>query len=679
MASFVAFASAADVCCEKTVNGQWCQLEAQTNCNSSWSIAQTSCDQTTFCQKGTCVNEQDGTCTPNVPKGDCENQGGTWSLGDKEDIPSCKVGCCIAGEEVAFVNPATCEQIGSDNGVNVNFRGDITSLEQCLTLSTGTKKGACVLPEQNSTSSGNFFTNLLGGSPTGETPSRLQNCKMTTQSDCISQGGSFNEGLLCTAQGLSNCAKSKNTKCVDEKVYFLDTCGNLANVYDSNMYSDSDSGWNANMINYWTNIQDPTCTVQNGGSSTCGDCDYVTGTICSKYHSGDEGMPSNPPAFGDNVCRDLSCHYDTNHNGHIDAGEVYKQGESWCAETPGTYPHVPVIMNSTVKNELRNSSKYNLPGSRYIKLMCYDGEVIQEECKDYRNSICKESKDSAGITHAQCIANGAALCFQIDNKTGCEAKDDCKWIEGYRQDRTKVSIKEGIDAINEKQGACYPLFSPGIPFWTEKGQQVCASNDVPVFTTYETGVFLDRDHFSDAKTEDLAHKCFDGCYAIPGYGSGNNNDILKIFQLTSTDGSKVNNDYISRREGYYCLKKSDKNDSISNLKTGAEVTGNGIDCSAGVSAGGKNSDADLNRRRVEPAYTNAAWLAMIRDRTLSTGDCGYKPSAFFSITNYSGDPNSEIITATFQKLSQKMGVKENITDTETIYKGDSYLPGVIKK
>ena len=653
--------SASDVCCEKTTSGAWCQFEDQSNCDlNGWTLAPTSCDSTTFCQKGTCVNEQAGTCTSNTAKGTCENQGGTWYLGDKDDLPACKIGCCIAGEEVAFVNPTECQQIASDNGVNVDFRDDITSLQQCLGLSTGREKGACVLDNSNTgTSSENWFSNLFGGTSNNETPSGLKNCIITTQSDCISQGGSFNEGLLCTAPGLSNCAKSKNTKCENEKVYFLDTCGNLANVYDSNMYSDSDSGWDAAMTNYWTNIQDPICSVNNvnnKGDASCGDCNYGTGTVCAKYNSGDEGMPQ-APAFGDNVCRDLGCYY---------KGQYYHHTESWCAETPGTYPHVPLFMDDKTKDELRNASKYNLPGSRYVKLQCYDGEVIPEECKDYRNGICKESTVN-GFTHAQCVGNAAITCFDKSTKTDCEKEDDCKWIAGYRRDRKKISIKNGLKEINDKQGSCYPLFSPGIEFWNKSGEDICASNTVIEYPLYEIGILHSRKKFAESDFQDKANKCLDNCYAIPSYGTGNTEELLKSFQLTTTDGSRINNDNISRREGYYCLKDINKEDTLDNAKTGSEATGNGIDCASG-------DNKDINRRRTKPVYTNQAWLNMIRDRTRSTGDCGYKTHAFYDMTNYLGDKNSEIIKVIFQKLSQKMDVKENITESEIIYKGNDIEP-----
>lgn len=651
------FVTAVDVCCEKTLSGAWCKLEDKNNCDlNGWGFAQTSCDQTTFCKKGTCVNEQAGTCTSNTPEGACTNSGGVWYDKDKDDLPACKIGCCIAGQEVAFVNPTECQQIASDHGINVEFREDITSLEQCLTLSTSEKKGACVFSETTTQqTSGNWFNNLFGGSEE-ETASGLKNCIMTTQQDCVSQGGFFNSGLLCSAQGLSNCAKSKNTQCYKEKVYFLDTCGNLANVYDENMYSNSDSGWTAAMQDYWTNIQDPICSVNNL-DGTCGDCSYRKGTICAKYETGDEGMPSSPK-FGDNVCRDLGCYYE---------GEYYEHTESWCAKTPGTFPHVPLEMTSEIKNELRDSSKYNLPGSRYVKLKCYDGEVLVEECKDYRNSICKESTSESGYIQANCIGNAVIECPNKNDKTSCEAIDDCKWVEGYRKDFTKIGVNGNI---SEEQGGCYPLFAPGLEFWESLAEDVCSTNMVIEPVIYEGAVRImgDKDKYAEMEVEDVAHKCLENCYALPGYGSGYDEETLKKFQLEEyTLSETIGDSILSRREGYYCLKDEEGNDSIDNAKTGFEA-GNTIDCD-------DDNEKDLDKRRTKNFYTHEAWLTSIRDRTRSTGDCGYKPSAFSEITGYLGDENSEIVKVTFQKLKQDLNnVKYNVTIDEIIYKGNDMTP-----
>src|SRR3989344_5141113 len=298
-------------CAEKTTAGAWCQqvTEAETATGFSW--AATSCSQTQYCKTGTCVNENTGGCTSNTPKSVCENTGGKWENKDKNEIPECKLGCCILGQEVAFVNVPACQQLATDYGVDVDFREDINSQSQCFSLDTTPEEGACVLEKAitpESAPSG-FFENLFGGeNPASETTLKID-CVRTTQSGCSSLNGDFRKGLLCSAQGLSDCAKSQETKLEDDKVYFKDTCGNKANIYDSSMFANT---------NYWEEIQDPKCSVGSTPSSTCGDCSYRLGTIGAEYKSGEAGMPTASPKYGNNVCRDLSCFYDTNNDGNVD-------------------------------------------------------------------------------------------------------------------------------------------------------------------------------------------------------------------------------------------------------------------------------------------------------------------------------------------------------------------------
>jgi len=69
--------------------------------------------------------------------------------------------------------------------------------------------------------------------------------------------------FLCSHPGLNTkCAMSESTKCEGDDVYFVDTCGNLANVYDASKINNQD---------YWSRIQEPTCSASTAG---CGNCDY---------------------------------------------------------------------------------------------------------------------------------------------------------------------------------------------------------------------------------------------------------------------------------------------------------------------------------------------------------------------------------------------------------------------
>ena len=185
-------------CAEKTLSGAGCQdvpeNEVDKSNNLNW--APTSCQSTEFCKIGTCVSGNSGTCAQNTPKALCESQGNSWSEKSKDNIPECRPGCCILGQEVAFVNQATCKGIATDYGVDINFRADINTQSACLTLDTTSEEGACVISTSStatgSTSPG-FFSNLFGGSSQTSTSSTTADCKRTTQSECSALNGNFND------------------------------------------------------------------------------------------------------------------------------------------------------------------------------------------------------------------------------------------------------------------------------------------------------------------------------------------------------------------------------------------------------------------------------------------------------------------------------------------------------
>src|SRR3989344_9005592 len=172
-------------CAEKTLSGAWCQdvPENEVDKSSGLSWAQSSCQYTEFCKIGTCISGDSGTCAQNTPKALCESQGNSWSEKNKDNIQECKPGCCILGQEVAFVNQATCKSLASDYGVNVNFRADINTQSACLALDTTETEGACVIEEgftETSSEQGGFFQNLFGGQTQQTTTQNSIDCKRTT-------------------------------------------------------------------------------------------------------------------------------------------------------------------------------------------------------------------------------------------------------------------------------------------------------------------------------------------------------------------------------------------------------------------------------------------------------------------------------------------------------------------
>ena len=403
-------------CAERTVDGAWCQNVPLEDVDKNYRYVPASCEATSYCKLGTCVNSQEGTCLENTPQKVCEEpedgiKGGIWYDKSQEELPQCSLGCCVLGDQAAFVTQVRCNQLSSLYGLEVNYRTDIKSEVACISTVSSQNKGACVFDQDFQ-----------------------RTCKFTTQEECnkvksttTNSSVEFHEGLLCSAEELAtNCGPSEKTTLIDGKdeVYFVDTCGNIANIYDASKINNQ---------NYWREIVDKadSCGFNaangNAGSKTCGNCDYFLGSTGKLY---DRSVDTATPQIGNYICRDLSCEYN---------GKEYQHGETWCSPT--------------------TDESDNSPGSRYFRNVCYNGEVTVEPCADFRQEVCIQS-DIDGFSTAACRVNRWQDCTSQDKKADCENTDrrDCKWVEGKRFDGEQVSN-------SDKQGSCLPKYTPGSNFW----------------------------------------------------------------------------------------------------------------------------------------------------------------------------------------------------------------------
>jgi len=198
-------------CCFVGVNGDKCVTTDPLNCADGSPFAEGAlCSSTSFCKKGCCYDEGLGIYDRNTLESDCD---ANWTADPNCNMPGARLGCCVLGTSTIFETRGQCEVDTEELALGVNsvtdWRPEIGEA-QCVALSAIQTEGACV---------------LNGGS-----------CKFITESDCFSYEGEFNEGYLCTAKVLNTtCEKTEQTTCVEGKdgVYFLDSCGNPANVYDS--------------------------------------------------------------------------------------------------------------------------------------------------------------------------------------------------------------------------------------------------------------------------------------------------------------------------------------------------------------------------------------------------------------------------------------------------------------
>ena len=442
----------ADVCCERTTDGATCVNAPEIDCNSAYRIAKSSCEATAFCKTGTCINSIEGTCMPNTPKVICDEAGGLWEDKPKDEIDQCNLGCCYVGEGAVFTTQTRCSSLASIYNLDVDYRTDITNELECIASAESTAKGACVISNDYETTCRFLTQQECSTLEASSSSSGLLSSLFQSGSTDISET-TFYEGYLCSAEELgADCGPAPDrTTCVEGKnqVYFLDTCGNLANVYDASRAKDAD---------YWTKIINykELCGYdeENANSASCGNCNYPE-SICGSY---DWKEGDTKPTYGDYTCKDLTCEYE---------GETYRNSEEWC-ET----------FSETDDN--------NKPGSRHYVLSCYLGEIGIEPCADARQEFCLQGDTSVGYSSAGCVPNLWQNCYAQITQEDCEDSilGDCTWMNG------SMFL---IDENQVENGYCIPTYAPGLDFWqseekeTVENEEYCAIGSTTCIVQYETG------------------------------------------------------------------------------------------------------------------------------------------------------------------------------------------------
>ena len=455
--SAIAFASAATnfsatVCCEKTQTGAFCQNVPSEVCASDARQTPTACESTSYCKPGTCYDSNEGTCLDNTPQIVCNANGGIWS---SERPAQCELGCCMLGDQAAFVSLVRCKKLSGFLGLKTNYDPSIGNELACIAQVQLQDKGACIYEFEFQ-----------------------KTCTFTTRAECEgsskSSNGSIQDGVfykdkLCSAEELGTiCGPSRKTMCIPGKdeVYWLDTCGNPANIYDASRWNDKD---------YWTNVKDKDASCSplsgNADSKSCGNCNYLLGSFCRSA-----SFTQTRASYGDFICADLNC---------VDeSGKARKHGESWC-----------------LSDERRKLPGENSVGSRFFKRICVNGDVITEPCEDFRAEECVE--DSIETTYgpfaqAACRVNRWQDCLAQTDRRDCENTDrrDCFWKEGVTLGNTT------IDAT------CLPKNSPGLNFWSgEDSKVVCGVGNKVCVVKFEKDLFGNE-------------KCKDNCECLePGWES----------------------------------------------------------------------------------------------------------------------------------------------------------------
>jgi len=457
-------------CCERTIGGAYCQnMLDRSECESGlkpdsdqrYLINPVACDATSYCKKGCCYDSDEGICMPNSAEEACRVGNGLWDETANCAIPQCDYGCCVLGTEAAFSTFVRCNKLAGLYGLRIDFREDITDELSCIAIATSQDQGACVYES-------NF----------------INKCKFTTQGECnseaVGEGGDitaikFHKDLLCTAEELgTECRKTEDkTICKGGKVYFVDTCGNVANIYDASQI---------NSRTYWTKVigAEESCT---GSPATCGNCDYLgRGSICT------EGRGA---SIGDFICSDVNC-YDTSN------GKDYKNGESWCYYDEG-------------------GKKNDRAGARHYRHICILGEEIVEPCADFRNEVCVEDSiegEGGDFSQAGCVINKWQDCVLYGSSEeepagdpeACLNRDqrDCMWIPydaenkilGVNIDQLTDLKQAALSILNigprdDQFGLCVPKIAPGLKFWDASSQDVCSVATQTCTVKYEKSTLGD--------------------------------------------------------------------------------------------------------------------------------------------------------------------------------------------
>ncbi len=441
-------------CAEKTTYGASCQDVPQAECATGinpstmqpYKCDRTACKSTTYCSTGTCADRVTGKCLPGQQATCNPAQGGFFYSLPKDEVSECKVGCCFLGDGNSLVEKIRCDVLGKDYNVEPTFRADITDEDICLALASPEAKGACVFETEKGRecefttrgdclsiesvtggeSSTGFFEGLFGG----------------TKEEITTNIPSFHEGFLCTAPELGTiCAMTKRTKCVpgEHEVFFEDSCGNTANVYDANKI---------NNVAYWSYVPGVQGVEVNYGdgkgninSKKYGACSYLKGSTCG----------SGAADYGNFICRDLGCPANSD---PLTGGVRREHGDEWCSE--------PISNFENAK-----------PGQISYLLYCYNGEVQYELCDFFRNKLCSENKETGA---ASCVVNRWSDCIFQENTRDCldTSIRDCRVEKGASALTLRTQYgteKQILDSDTGKMitGTCVPKYTPGFKFWDPEG------------------------------------------------------------------------------------------------------------------------------------------------------------------------------------------------------------------
>ncbi len=399
-------------CCETTNRGDTCVYTTQNNCAGNFQEG-TQCEDASACNTGCCV--VNGQCGSTVSSETCQSQGGTFFNQQCSAVSSCSQGCCQIGNNFVLTTALQCSELTEQSNIprdQAIFLPEVIDELSCSQQELNSQEGCCV-----------DSTGL---------------CTYTTKDACAE--GNF-QTTQCSNVALCGCKEHASKQCINEDVYWFDSCGNKEEIAQDCDYAKG------------------TLCSQDGESASCISVD-CTDTLDRKTLWGDDVRD------GDGVAR--------------------KNGESWC-EYDGAV-----------------GLGRDLVGSRHYRHLCVNGKEIIEPCRDYREEYCIEGQiafpDGTEYNQARCAQNNwedctttcnsakgitdpqqreAALsedqhCCQSQTKSCFWQTLDQKAIDATTNGLPKVcKDADGNETTcvdtkaTASEGVCLPLVPPGGVFWTE--------------------------------------------------------------------------------------------------------------------------------------------------------------------------------------------------------------------
>ncbi len=487
-------------CCEKRKDGEgggWCiAVDDSSKCDGEYGSSPTSCESTSYCKLGVCVYEETGECTSNSIKAACEEEGGIWEDGTSEEVDKCKTGCCTLndGTEKKFVSKVKCDYLGGDSFDTSVAQGDCVISSQDM--------GACALDNNG--------------------------CEFVTEETCDEYDGIYYHGYLCTHPDLNTICKKPEDKsdietvCYEGRVHFIDSCQQIANVYDMNKW---------NKESYWETFMDPSSSSicgsdENEGNikdDACGNCKYPYLSICTDADEVEDASPEQ----GNYICKDLSC-------GEVD-GEVRNNAESWCV----------------FENYVGTFTKETTPTNEGIELDTNDALGLRERQAIWKALVTLEHKfsswENARDSKHQ-YPGGAMVSKWINWLEDSEENGGVGFTEGTGKAFMEKAIQEKTAILPENMS--FSADTVGSSHWIK----TCSNGEVITEpcggNSYRGNICVDMtdegSSFSEAK-----------CVVNDGYECLRLNEELEPYEWTEKGESMINPEETKAKNKEICEENID--------------------------------------------------------------------------------------------------------------------------